>query len=150
MQIVAGVSSPAGGGINPNITALIRYYPRIGFSFRMDNVRVYGKNTSPASGTDGTLIATLPTGHTETWYTVTLNVDYKYIWFYWPSTYSSVAEMEFFSIVSPTKITPAGYFGSAAFGGSASNDYNKAFDGNTGTNFDSAATSGGYCGAQIY
>jgi hypothetical protein len=123
----------------------IRYFPRNGFAYRMNGARIRGANSPDFS--DAVTLYTITSAPPEgAWQDVTLAASaggYRYVFFTTDANgYGNVAELEFFGHAGTPPATgdallSGGVFGSSPWAGLAVGDKFKAFDGNTGTAFDS-------------
>jgi hypothetical protein len=152
LQITDGATAtPSGPGSS------IRYYPRAGFPDRMVGGKFQGSNDfNPAVLTSGTwdTLVTLATVTNAAWNIVDLDIDlkaYKYLRYYDPNQGSgNVAEIEFYTGgkygFGGTKVVPASIFGTPGSYNNGGATFDKAFDGDTATYFDSPNSTGSILG----
>lgn len=127
------------------IVSRLRYFPRSGFAYRMNGARICGANAADLS--DAATLYTIPSAPPEgAWQDVTLpasSAGYRYVFFTTGADgYGNVAELEFYGRAGPPPVASdpqlAGTaIGSSPWHGIAAGDKASAFDGNTGTAFDS-------------
>lgn len=123
-----------------NLTA--RYYPRDGFAYRMPNGQFQGSN----DGTNYTTLATItsepPNGQFST---IALgSTSYRFLRYASPAnSYGNACEIEFYN--NGVRLTGTA-FGTAGSYANAGRTFDKAFDGDTTTFFDSPVSSGSFLG----
>gem|GEM_PF-1652584 len=135
-----------GSGNAKKITK-VRFYPRSGFAYRMTGGKFQGSNTSATSGfVDLATIQTEPAGNQWTELAVTNANAYRYLRYLAPDNgYGNVAEVEFYGAAqTESKVAGTAFGGTPAW--AAGSEFDKAFDGNTGTYYDYAYPNGGFAG----
>lgn len=130
------------------IATAVRIYPRAGFAAQMVGGEIQGSNQSATSGF--TTLARIDKAPSEgAWTRIALKnaQQYRFLRYFGPTgSYSTVAEIEFWSGDRKIDGTPYGTFGSRDNNGS---DYSKAFDSDTTTFFDAAAPNAQYLGIDV-
>ena len=139
-----------GAGNAKRITK-VKYYARDNWASRMVGGKFQGSNTSSSSGYINlhTISVTPPQG---SWVEVTITdaTAYRYLRYLSPDGgYCNVADIEFYSESTASGNLLAGTkFGTGpAF--APGREYDKAFDGNTGSYFDYVNANGGYTGIDL-
>ncbi|MBX7170140.1 MAG: PKD domain-containing protein [Pyrinomonadaceae bacterium] len=131
------------------ICTKVRAYPRPVTPERLENVKIYGSNTSPTSGL--TLLGTFPSTITNNaWNEVTFSNStiYKYLIIRNEATWLDCAELEFYA--GSSKITPLSYGGTPEYGyPDPTLQTSNAFDGSTSTYFGGNTPSNPYLYIEI-
>lgn len=126
----------------------VRIFPRSGFAAQMVGGEIQGSNESATAGFV-TLAKISKAPREGEWTRMALNntKPYRFLRYFGPAgSYSTVAEIEFWSGDKKIAGTPYGTFGSRDNSG---NDFNKAFDGDSKTFFDAVAPSAQYLGIEV-
>jgi regulation of enolase protein 1 (concanavalin A-like superfamily) len=138
VTVTATYAPTSGGGDK------IRYYPRSGFPDRMVGGVFEGTNGDPNTGTY-TVIHTIAAQPPVAWTEVQISLGtYRYLRYRAPNSgFGNVAEVEFYragsKLSGPTFGTPGSY-------NNLGDTYEKVFDSNTSTYFDSTQPHGAYAG----
>ena len=127
-------------------TGTVRFYPRSGCANRMPGGKFQG-STDGVTYTDLYTISSQPAD--GQWTTVALTADpktYRFLRYLSPAgSYGNIAELEFYSSTSTTKLTGTPFGTPGSYAGSG-NDFTKVFDGSTSTFFDGPGPSGNFAG----
>jgi hypothetical protein len=133
---------------SPVIADAVRIFPRAGFAAQMVGGEIQGSNENATGGfVTIAKISKAPKEGEWTRIPLTNTKSYRFLRYFGPSgSYSTVAELEFFSGDKKIAGTPYGTFGSRDNSG---NDYPKAFDGDPKSYFDAVAPNAQYLGIEI-
>jgi hypothetical protein len=132
----------------PTVANAVRIFPRAGFAAQMVGGEIQGSNES-ATGGFVTLAKIDKAPREGEWTRIALQntKPYRFLRYFGPAgSYSTVAEIEFWSGDKKIEGTPYGTFGSRNNSG---NDYSKAFDGDSKTFFDAVGPNAQYLGIEI-